>query len=174
MFKHLPVEMVDPAELENVVKTGGRSKDHYIAILLSMSLHYRYEESLRCHCETTRLSRAQRRRRIRQGRLEKKPRHVRVEFCEKSEMRSDVRLRLTFFSSKIAPFTSVLINGMYWDVRAPRLLMNADARRLLVSDPNRKFSPGEPTLPHRLLAICDISADIGVYATKGSISFFLI
>ncbi|XP_065829633.1 alpha-aminoadipic semialdehyde synthase, mitochondrial-like [Oscarella lobularis] len=131
VFKHLPVEMVDPAELENVVKTGD-TRRVYGAIVRRRDYLVRKDGA---------------------------------EY-DKEDLKRNPDMYESNFARKIAPFTSVLINGMYWDVRAPRLLMNADARRLLVSDPNRKFSPGEPTLPHRLLAICDISADIG-----GSIEF---
>ncbi|CAG0924180.1 unnamed protein product, partial [Notodromas monacha] len=68
----------------------------------------------------------------------------------------------------IAPYTSVLINGIYWAVESPRLLTIPDAKQLSepVVAPWLAASPGAPTLPHRLVAICDISADPG-----GSIEF---
>ena len=71
-------------------------------------------------------------------------------------------------NSQIAPFTSVIINGIYWAVGSPRLLTLPDAKQLLrpVHMPWLPISDGAPRLPHRLLAICDISADPG-----GSIEF---
>ncbi|VDO19729.1 unnamed protein product [Heligmosomoides polygyrus] len=65
----------------------------------------------------------------------------------------------------IAPYATVIINGVYWDARTPRLITIPDAKHLLT--PVHKYDmPGCPTLPHRLVAICDISADPG-----GSIEF---
>ena len=72
------------------------------------------------------------------------------------------------FATNIAPFASVIINGIYWAVNSPRLITIPDAKRLLKS-PDTPWIPssvGSPALPHRLLAICDISADPG-----GSIEF---
>ena len=70
------------------------------------------------------------------------------------------------FAQKIAPFTTVLVNGIYWQPGYPRLLTVSDMRNIqpetYVADPNT----GVPRLPQRLLAVCDISADLG-----GSIEF---
>ncbi|CAI4227869.1 unnamed protein product [Auanema sp. JU1783] len=69
------------------------------------------------------------------------------------------------FATEIAPYASVIINGVYWDARTPRLLTIPDAKKLLT--PVRKYdTPGCPSLPHRLIALCDISADPG-----GSVEF---
>ena len=75
---------------------------------------------------------------------------------------------ISTFATTIAPFASVIINGLYWDVNSPRLLTIPDAKRLLkeTASPWLPTSNGAPALPHRLLAICDISADPG-----GSIEF---
>ncbi|KAI8782365.1 alpha-aminoadipic semialdehyde synthase mitochondrial [Biomphalaria glabrata] len=72
------------------------------------------------------------------------------------------------FSHDIAPYASCIINGIYWAPGAPRLITIPDAKTLLQPTvaPWLPSSPGCPTLPHRLLAICDISADPG-----GSIEF---
>lgn len=72
------------------------------------------------------------------------------------------------FSHQIAPYASCIINGIYWAPGAPRLITIPDAKILLrpTDAPWLPSSPGCPTLPHRLLAICDISADPG-----GSIEF---
>ncbi|NXQ95802.1 AASS protein, partial [Sagittarius serpentarius] len=71
------------------------------------------------------------------------------------------------FNIDIAPYTTCLINGIYWEQHTPRLLSRQDAQKLLV--PVRSAAgatEGCPELPHKLLAICDISADTG-----GSIEF---
>ncbi|TPX35462.1 hypothetical protein SmJEL517_g02078 [Synchytrium microbalum] len=61
---------------------------------------------------------------------------------------------MSVFHEKIAPYTRMLINGIYWDPRFPRLLTNEQARDLAL----------EGRLP--LLTIADISCDI-----NGSIEF---
>ncbi|NWS98178.1 AASS protein, partial [Mionectes macconnelli] len=71
------------------------------------------------------------------------------------------------FHIDIAPYTTCLINGIYWEQHTPRLLSRQDTQKLLV--PVRSAdgaTEGCPELPHKLLAICDISADTG-----GSIEF---
>ncbi|CAK6980220.1 alpha-aminoadipic semialdehyde synthase%2C mitochondrial, partial [Scomber scombrus] len=67
----------------------------------------------------------------------------------------------------VAPYTNCLINGIYWDRLTPRLLRRLDAQKL-IRPPKTLATVGEgsPQLPHKLLAICDISADAG-----GSIEF---
>lgn len=75
---------------------------------------------------------------------------------------------ISTFSTKIAPYASVIINGIYWAVGSPKLLTIPAAKNLLrpANTPWLPFSKGAPSLPHRMLAICDISADPG-----GSIEF---
>ncbi|XP_030304467.1 alpha-aminoadipic semialdehyde synthase, mitochondrial isoform X1 [Calypte anna] len=71
------------------------------------------------------------------------------------------------FNTDIAPYTTCLINGIYWEQHTPRLLSRQDAQNLMV--PVRSATgatEGCPELPQKLLAICDISADTG-----GSIEF---
>ncbi|KAJ7405060.1 Alpha-aminoadipic semialdehyde synthase, mitochondrial [Pitangus sulphuratus] len=71
------------------------------------------------------------------------------------------------FHIDVAPYTTCLINGIYWEQHTPRLLSRQDTQKLLV--PIRSAdgaTEGCPELPHKLLAICDISADTG-----GSIEF---
>lgn len=71
------------------------------------------------------------------------------------------------FRSTIAPYTTCLINGIYWDPHTPRLLRRLDAQKLMKpSKPSSFTTKGWPELPHKFLAICDISADTG-----GSIEF---
>uniref|UniRef100_A0A6M2DNH5 Alpha-aminoadipic semialdehyde synthase, mitochondrial n=1 Tax=Xenopsylla cheopis TaxID=163159 RepID=A0A6M2DNH5_XENCH len=75
---------------------------------------------------------------------------------------------ISTFSQKIAPYASVIVNGIYWAVDSPKLLTIPDAKTLLrpANTPWLPTSKGSPPLPHRMLAICDISADPG-----GSIEF---
>lgn len=75
---------------------------------------------------------------------------------------------ISTFNKTIAPFASVIINGIYWAVGSPKLITIPDAKNLLrpANTPWLPSSTGAPSLPHRMLAICDISADPG-----GSIEF---
>lgn len=80
------------------------------------------------------------------------------------------------FAQEIAPYASCIVNGIFWRPRDPRLLTNEHA--ITLQDPMSapKISPilrnavtsseGCPRLPHRLVAIADISAD-----PEGSIEF---
>lgn len=71
------------------------------------------------------------------------------------------------FHIDVAPYTTCLINGIYWEQNSPRLLSRQDTQKLLVPVKSATGAmDGCPELPHRLLAICDISADTG-----GSIEF---
>ncbi|NXW78017.1 AASS protein, partial [Hirundo rustica] len=71
------------------------------------------------------------------------------------------------FHIDVAPYTTCLINGIYWEQNTPRLLSRQDTQKLLVPVKSTAGAmDGCPELPHRLLAICDISADTG-----GSIEF---
>ncbi|EPB71355.1 saccharopine dehydrogenase [Ancylostoma ceylanicum] len=83
----------------------------------------------------------------------------------KAEFEEHPERYISKFATEIAPYATVIINGVYWDARTPRLITIPDAKHLLT--PVQKYDvPGCPTLPHRLVAICDISADPG-----GSIEF---
>ncbi|EDW03707.1 alpha-aminoadipic semialdehyde synthase, mitochondrial [Drosophila grimshawi] len=75
---------------------------------------------------------------------------------------------ISTFNQKVAPFASVIVNGIYWAVGSPKLISIPDAKNLLrpANTPWLPTSKGSPSLPHRMLAICDISADPG-----GSIEF---
>ncbi|XP_021922979.1 alpha-aminoadipic semialdehyde synthase, mitochondrial isoform X2 [Zootermopsis nevadensis] len=75
---------------------------------------------------------------------------------------------ISTFSKKVAPYASVVINGIYWAIDSPKLLTIPDAKTLLrpANTPWLPSSVGSPALPHRMLAICDISADPG-----GSVEF---
>ncbi|KAL5278904.1 AASS family protein [Megaselia abdita] len=75
---------------------------------------------------------------------------------------------ISTFNKNIAPYASVIVNGIYWAVGSPKLISIPDAKTLLrpANTPWLPTSKGSPSLPHRMLAICDISADPG-----GSIEF---
>jgi alpha-aminoadipic semialdehyde synthase len=70
------------------------------------------------------------------------------------------------FADKIAPYTTVLINGVYWDPNTPRLITINQCKELQPKDFRVDNYSGIPALPQRLLAVCDISAD-----PNGSIEF---
>ena len=74
----------------------------------------------------------------------------------------------TLFTLQIAPYASVIVNGIYFAPNAPRLISLPDAKNLLQPQktPWLPSTAGCPHLPHRLIALCDISADPG-----GSIEF---
>ncbi|XP_024901607.1 alpha-aminoadipic semialdehyde synthase, mitochondrial isoform X3 [Pteropus alecto] len=74
---------------------------------------------------------------------------------------------ITRFNTDIAPYTTCFINGIYWEQNTPRLLTRQDAQSLLAPVKSSVVGvEGCPALPHKLVAICDISADTG-----GSIEF---
>ncbi|CAG9819108.1 unnamed protein product [Phaedon cochleariae] len=75
---------------------------------------------------------------------------------------------ISTFTKKFAPYASVIVNGIYWAVNSPKLMTIPDAKHLLrpAHTPWLPTSVGSPALPHRMLGICDISADPG-----GSIEF---
>ena len=105
---------------------------------------------------------------------------------------------ISTFAHKIAPYASVITNGIYWSPKTPRLMTIPDAKSLLtpINSPWMSTTKGmlqqlnicscnvstlicgskiktiflifvgSPHLPHRLIGICDISADPG-----GSIEF---
>ncbi|OAF69919.1 hypothetical protein A3Q56_02349 [Intoshia linei] len=70
------------------------------------------------------------------------------------------------FSTHIAPYATCIINGIYWESNSPRLLTIADAKTLFINRSKDHNVSMESDLPHRLLAISDITADPG-----GSIEF---
>lgn len=82
------------------------------------------------------------------------------------EYENHPELYTSHFRTSVAPYTTCLINGIYWDPHTPRLLRRVDAQRLMRPPCHWSEDEGSPELPHKLLAICDISADTG-----GSIEF---
>lgn len=56
-----------------------------------------------------------------------------------------------YFCLQIAPYTSVVLNGIYWAVGSPKLLTIPDAKHLLLPShtPWLPKSIGAPALPHR-------------------------
>ncbi|KAJ0069781.1 hypothetical protein NL108_014334, partial [Boleophthalmus pectinirostris] len=83
------------------------------------------------------------------------------------EYENHPELYTSHFRTSVAPYTTCLINGIYWDPHTPRLLRRLDAQKLMRPPKNSPWhNEGSPALPHKLLAICDISADTG-----GSIEF---
>ncbi|XP_063674612.1 alpha-aminoadipic semialdehyde synthase, mitochondrial-like [Bolinopsis microptera] len=72
------------------------------------------------------------------------------------------------FAEKVAPYTTCLVNGLYWEAPAPRVLSDEDAVRMFGkgSQAKNNIMRGIPQIPHKMLAISDITCDIG-----GSIEF---
>lgn len=62
------------------------------------------------------------------------------------------------FARTIAPYASVIVNGIYWPPKSSHLLSKADCKRLTAET--------APSLGVGLLAVCDISADL-----RGSMEF---
>lgn len=145
MFAELPVEYVDPADLREVAERGSTSKVY--GTVVTRADHLVRKKSA----------------------PERADKSERVDFDEYNQHPDRY---YSTFSSKIAPYASVIVNGVYWPPNAPRLLTIPDAKRLQqpVAPPQlataQQQSIGSPCLPHRLVAICDISADPG-----GSIEF---
>lgn len=63
------------------------------------------------------------------------------------------------FADEIAPYTTCLVNGIYWAPGRPRLITYQQSKNLQPKDFKVDLYSGVPALPQRLLAICDISAD---------------
>ncbi|XP_068459012.1 alpha-aminoadipic semialdehyde synthase, mitochondrial [Clinocottus analis] len=87
-------------------------------------------------------------------------------FYDPMEYEDHPELYTSHFRISVAPYTTCLINGIYWDPQTPRLLRRLDAQKLMRPKSSPSATEGSPGLPHKLLAICDISADTG-----GSIAF---
>ncbi|XP_068579293.1 alpha-aminoadipic semialdehyde synthase, mitochondrial [Cebidichthys violaceus] len=87
-------------------------------------------------------------------------------FYDPMEYEDHPELYTSHFRTSVAPYTTCLINGIYWDPQTPRLLRRLDAQKLMRPKTSPAVTEGSPGLPHKLLAICDISADTG-----GSIDF---
>ncbi|NXF01957.1 AASS protein, partial [Smithornis capensis] len=140
MFSALPCEFVEPHELKEVSRSGG------FVFFLTSDLRKVYGTVLSRHHHLVRK---------RDGIYDP------VDYDKHPENYT------SRFHIDIAPYTTCLINGIYWEQNTPRLLSRQDIQKLLV--PVRSAAgaaEGCPELPHKLLAICDISADTG-----GSIEF---
>ncbi|KAJ1823329.1 hypothetical protein LPJ56_002998, partial [Coemansia sp. RSA 2599] len=74
----------------------------------------------------------------------------------RDEYRAHPERYRSVFAQKIAPYTTMLINGIYWESKYPRLLTTSDLAAI----------QSQRELKNRMLAIADISCDIG-----GSIEF---
>ncbi|KAK3818823.1 MAG: Saccharopine dehydrogenase-domain-containing protein [Benniella sp.] len=72
------------------------------------------------------------------------------EFTTTEEYMAHPERFTSVFHNEIAPYTSMVINGAYWDQRFPRL-MTTEQLRAIQSNPDNKF---------RMLSIADISCDI--------------
>lgn len=73
---------------------------------------------------------------------------------DKHEYRKHPERYRSVFHDKVAPHISVLVNGIYWDHRYPRLLTNSQVRELALAGHSRLF------------AVSDVSCDV-----EGSLEF---
>ena len=66
--------------------------------------------------------------------------------------------------TQIAPYTTCLVNGVFWAPNTPRLLSIAQSSSLhpVHMDTSVLKLQGVPALPQRLLAVADISCDLHV------------
>lgn len=74
----------------------------------------------------------------------------------------------SIFADQIAPYTTCLVNGVFWSPNTPRLLTTAQAKSLHPEhmDSSILKLQGVPSLPQRLLTVADISCDL-----HGSLEF---
>uniref|UniRef100_A0A6Q2Z665 Aminoadipate-semialdehyde synthase n=1 Tax=Esox lucius TaxID=8010 RepID=A0A6Q2Z665_ESOLU len=78
------------------------------------------------------------------------------------------------FRTSVAPYTTCLVNGIYWDPHTPRLLRRVDAQRLLRHvKPSAAATEGWPELPHNVegtgILMCSIDnlpAQLPIEATE--------
>ncbi|KAI8872471.1 hypothetical protein GQ42DRAFT_174340 [Ramicandelaber brevisporus] len=75
---------------------------------------------------------------------------------DRAEYRAKPELYTSVFHDKIAPHTTMLINGIFWDDKFPRLLTTEQLRAIQAN----------PELKNRMLTISDISCDY-----NGSLEF---
>ncbi|KAJ1907970.1 hypothetical protein LPJ81_000399 [Coemansia sp. IMI 209127] len=75
---------------------------------------------------------------------------------DRSEYREHPDRYRSAFAQKIAPYTTMLVNGIYWESKYPRLMSTKD-----LADIQRQRE-----MKNRMLAVADISCDIG-----GSLEF---
>ncbi|CAA3006406.1 alpha-aminoadipic semialdehyde synthase, mitochondrial [Olea europaea subsp. europaea] len=185
VFAELPIEFVDPADLREVAERGSTSKIYGTCVTRADHL-VRKKSAPPPEADGNATG----------GGAQ----------VDMDEYQQHPERYYSNFSTKIAPYASVIMNGVYWPPNAPRLLTIPDAKRL--QQPSYKLtganrnngngahqgppeqrlldlglssaasddgqaqqqqllrSTGSPSLPHRLIAICDISADPG-----GSIEF---
>lgn len=173
VFGELPIEYVNPSDLREVAEQGSTSKI-YGALVTRPDHLVRKKSAPSDQLDSTS--------------------SMDTEELNLEEYNQHPERYYSNFNTKIAPYASVIINGVYWPPNAPRLLTIPDAKRLqqpiklggngsngrpLAGQHDLSLyegfvggrtecqpSIGSPSLPHRLIAICDISADPG-----GSIEF---
>ncbi|NWZ61436.1 AASS protein, partial [Acrocephalus arundinaceus] len=143
MFSELPCEFVEPHELKEVSRSGDNL---FYFFFLTSDLRKVYGTVLSRHHHLVR---------------------KRDGLYDPADYDKHPENYISRFHIDVAPYTTCLINGIYWEQNTPRLLSRQDAQKLLVPVKSATATmDGCPELPHRLLAICDISADTG-----GSIEF---
>uniref|UniRef100_A0AAQ6ABJ1 Saccharopine dehydrogenase (NAD(+), L-glutamate-forming) n=1 Tax=Amphiprion ocellaris TaxID=80972 RepID=A0AAQ6ABJ1_AMPOC len=90
------------------------------------------------------------------------------------EYENHPELYTSHFRTSVAPYTTCLINGIYWDPQTPRLLRRLDAQKLM-RPPKTSFgdNEGSPQLPHNVegngILMCSIDnlpAQLPIEATE--------
>lgn len=68
----------------------------------------------------------------------------------KENLLTERKIDITKLCLKIAPYTTCLINGIYWDPQTPRLLRRLDAQKLMRPAKSlAAVNESWPTLPHK-------------------------
>uniref|UniRef100_A0AAX7VHV6 Alpha-aminoadipic semialdehyde synthase, mitochondrial n=1 Tax=Astatotilapia calliptera TaxID=8154 RepID=A0AAX7VHV6_ASTCA len=83
-------------------------------------------------------------------------------------------LYTSHFRTSVAPYTTCLINGIYWDPHTPRLLRRLDAQMLMRPQKSSSaYNEGSPKLPHNVegngILMCSIDnlpAQLPIEATE--------
>uniref|UniRef100_A0A672H556 Uncharacterized protein n=1 Tax=Salarias fasciatus TaxID=181472 RepID=A0A672H556_SALFA len=89
------------------------------------------------------------------------------------EYENHPELYTSHFRTSVAPYTTCLINGIYWDPHTPRLLRRVDAQRLIRPLGRLSEDEGSPQLPHNVegngILMCSIDnlpAQLPIEATE--------
>uniref|UniRef100_A0A8C6WI93 Aminoadipate-semialdehyde synthase n=1 Tax=Neogobius melanostomus TaxID=47308 RepID=A0A8C6WI93_9GOBI len=90
------------------------------------------------------------------------------------EYENHPELYTSHFRTSVAPYTTCLINGIYWDRHTPRLLRRSDAQKLMRPPKNSlPCNKGSPALPHNvegngflMCSIDNLPAQLPIEATE--------
>lgn len=117
IFKLLPHDMVDPGDLRKLPEAGHGSKEDCHKVFLSIAT------------------------------AEHMVKHRHGGPFDKDQYYAQPDQYESIFQDTLLPYSTVIVNGMYWDARFPRLFDHEDLHRHVVSGHDR------------LLGVCDITCD---------------